>query len=257
MHKTIHSLQSKLLVQYLLIALYYAAALLALSLIQWSHFTWLTGVLTFYAALWSADFAIGLIHLYIDYSPLNFKQGFGLLYTFKGDRGGAEFNALKQKVMADSHWFDRRVYAFKIHHRNGLSNKNTPYRDVLFEFYTPAAIFVLSAIVIVMCWGDYAIASYLAFFDVIFSLFAIHAQYIHYSMHGSQQLKLGNHLVKWLSQANLIYSYQTHAIHHKDGHTGFCFIAGHANFAVNWICKKLLARGLIKADDWHGHAPKV
>lgn len=255
--KRVQNLMQHTLLQYLMIVVFYALAILALLAIDWHHISWLSGIFTCYLALWVADFAIGLIHLYIDYSPLNFKQGFDRLYAFSGDRSGVEFNHLKQDVFAKSHWFDRKVYSFKIHHRNGSSNKNTPYRELFFEFFVPSFIFILSALTILLCWGDYAIASHFALFDVVFALFAIHAQYVHYAMHGSNQLKIGNRLVKYLSNAKLIYSYETHAIHHRDGYTGFCFIAGHANFAVNWLCKKLLARGVINADDWHGRSPSA
>lgn len=235
-----------------LIAVYFALVAFALYCVEWQYFSWISFALVLYAGLWGADFLSGLIHLYIDYRPLNFAKGMDRLYDYTGDRGSREFIELKAEIMRDASWFDHAVYSFKIHHRNASSNRDKPYRDFFTEFVALASILLFCSLFVSWVFPSSPWSAYLAFFDVIVSVAALHADHIHVCVHGSRSMPWGTKVVKWLQKYRLIYSYQTHALHHKDGKSGFCFVTGHANFAVNWICRQLLAHGVICSDDWHG-----
>src|SRR5690606_28482583 len=160
------------------------------------------------------------------------------------------FIELKKGIMQHATWFDHTVYSFKIHHRDASSNKHKYYRDFFIEFVAPASILLLCSLVVSLVFPSHVLWAHLALFDVIVSVVALHAAHIHVCLHGSSKMLLGTRIVQFLSRHRLIYSYKTHALHHKDGLTGFCFVTGHANFAVNWICKKLLQHGIVHSDDW-------
>lgn len=231
---------------------YFALVAFALYQVEWHYFSWVSFLLVLYIGLWCADFIGGLIHLYIDYRPLNFSKGIGRLYDYAGDRGSREFIEMKADIMRNAAWFDHLVYAFKIHHRNASSNRDKPYRDFFTEFVAFAAILLLCSLLVSWVFPSSPWSAYLAFFDVIVSVAALHSDHIHVCTHGSTSMPWGTKIVKILQKYRLIYSNKTHAIHHRDGLTGFCFVTGHANFAVNWICRQLLAYGVIHTEDWHG-----
>lgn len=235
-----------------LIVAYFLLTAFALYCVDWHYFSWLSFILALYAGLWAADFISGLIHLYIDYRPLNYARGIDRLYDYQGDRGSREFIEMKAEIMQHANWFDHVVYAFKIHHRNASSNRDKPYRDFFTEFVALASILLLCSLFVSWIFPASPWSAYLAFFDVIVSMAALHADHIHVCAHGSTSMPWGTKAVKWLQKYHLIYSYQTHALHHKDGKSGFCFVTGHANFAVDWICRRLLTFGLIHGDDWFG-----
>ena len=231
---------------------YFLLALAALYAVEWHYYTWLSFVLVLYAGLWGADFFSGLIHMYIDYRPLNSEKGFDRLYAYDGRRDSREFLDMKAAAMREAVWFDHMVYTFKIHHRDAASNRDKPYRDFFCEFAMPAAILLGCSLFVSLVFPSSPWSAYLAFFDIIVSVAALHSDQRHVCVHGSRSMPLGTRIASWLQKYRLIYSYKTHALHHRDGLTGFCFVTGHANFAVNWICRKLLDLGVIYSDDWHG-----
>ena len=244
------------LFQRALIVVYFSVALLCLWLIDWSHFSWLSFILVFYVGLLVADFVSGLIHLYIDYRPLNVKKGYDRLYDFKGDRNSPEFLEMKADIQQNSSWFDTTVYSFKMHHRTSLPNILMPYRDFFVEAVAPSFMLLLCSLFVSFFFPVGHWSSYLAFFDVVFAVTALHSDIIHAWVHGSKTMPLGVKFARFLLKYNLIYSMRTHGVHHQEGLTGFCFVTGHTNFAVNWICKKLLERGVIYREDWFG-VPRV
>lgn len=240
------------LVKPLWVGVYYLGLAVCLGNVPWASTHALELALTFLAALWVADFLTGLTHLTIDYCALNFNKGFGRLYDYPGPRGGEEFIRIKQQVMQGASWLDAKVYTFKIHHRQARSNCKSSYSDAVLEFLPAALWMVVAGLGLTWALGSHPAAPYVLFFHVVVSFFLGHAQFVHYCMHVSDTMLRGNRLVRTLSQRHLIYSNRTHAEHHKEGLVGFCLITGHANFAVDWLCKVLLARGWIHRDDWFG-----
>jgi len=235
-----------------LIFVYFALALACLFSIEWSHFSFISFFIVLFLGVFAADFFSGLVHLYIDYRPLNYEKKFDLLYDYQGDRGSKEFIEMKSAIVSKANWFDHTVYSFKIHHRNAVSNLNFPYRDFFIQAAPICGILLFVSLFFSWVPPVHPWSSYLALFYVVLSVAAIHSDHIHVCAHGSTAMPLGAKVVRFLQKNKLIYSNKTHGLHHKDGLTGFCFVTGHANFAVNWICKKLLERGVINSDDWHG-----
>jgi len=240
------------LFQRVLIAAYFAVVFLCLWLINWSHFSWLSFILVSYIGLLVADFISGLIHLYIDYRPLNVQKGYDRLYDFEGDRNSAEFLAMKAEIQRNSSWFDTTIYSFKMHHRTALPNILMHYRDFFIEAVTPSFILLLCSLFVSFVFPVSPWSTYLAFFDVVVAVTALHSDIIHAWVHGSRTMPIGVKFARFMLKYKLMYSMKTHGVHHKDGLTGFCFVIGHTNFAVDWICKKLLERGVIHREDWFG-----
>lgn len=239
-------------IRYVIILAYFSMAALALYLIQWHFYNWFSFLLVVYLGTWGADFVGGLVHLFIDYRPLNFTKGFDRLYQYQGDRGSKEFIEMKAEVMKSATSFDHLVYSFKVHHRDPGSNRNLTYSDFFMPFVSLALIGIGLSMFISLVFSEYAWAAYFALFEVILSVGSLHSDHIHVCTHGSLAMPRGTKFVRFLQKCRLIYAYKTHALHHKDGRTGFCFVTGHANFAVNWICRQLLARGMIHSEDWFG-----
>jgi len=116
-----------------LIFVYFALALACLFSIEWSHFSFISFFIVLFVGIFAADFFSGLVHLYIDYRPLNYEKKFDLLYDYQGDRGSKEFIEMKSAIVSKANWFDHTIYSFKIHHRNAASNLNFPYRDFFIQ----------------------------------------------------------------------------------------------------------------------------
>lgn len=235
-----------------LIFVYFALVVVCLYSVQWSHFSWISFGVVFFVGLLAADFISGLVHLYIDYCPLNYDKEFDRLYDYSGDRTSREFVDMKAGIVSKASWFDHTVYSFKIHHRNAASNLGFPYRDFFIQTVTPCMILLFCSLFVSWVFPVHPGFSYLAFFDVVLSVAALHSDHIHVCAHGSKAMPWGVKAVRFLQKYKLIYSAKTHGLHHKDGLTGFCFVTGHTDFLVNWICKKLLERGVIISEDWHG-----
>lgn len=235
-----------------LIVAYFALALLCLYSIRWNDFSWLSFLAVFVVSLLAADFFSGLVHLYIDYRPLNYDKKFDKLYDYSGDRSSPEFIEMKAAIVSKASWFDHTVYSFKIHHRNAASNLHFPYRDFFIQAAAPCMILLFCSLFVAWVFPVHPWSSYLALYDVLVSVAALHSDHIHVCAHGSTAMPWGVKVVRFLQKYKLIYSAKTHGLHHKDGLSGFCFVTGHTNFAVNWICRKLLDRGVISIEDWHG-----
>lgn len=234
-----------------LIAAYYALLFACLWAVDWQQYSLLSFVVVLYVGLLVADFGSGLVHLYIDYRPLNNEKNYDKLYNYSGDRGSEEFGEMKKGIVRDSSWFDHTVYAFKLHHRDAGFSQTTLYRDFFVETAIPGFMLLCFSLFVLAFFPE-PWSSYLAFFWVVCSLAALHSDIIHAWVHGSKTMPRGVKFIRFFLKHKLMYSVKTHALHHKDGLTGFCFVMGHTNFAVNWICKKLLERGIIHIEDWYG-----
>ncbi|NDY93752.1 fatty acid desaturase CarF family protein [Ideonella livida] len=231
---------------------YHLLVLWSLWQLPWGQMPALGVVGVVLAALWLADLLTGLVHLCLDYACLNFERGFGQLFHHQGPRRGPAFQRLRDQVMRGANWVDRKVYTFKIHHRHGQSNQDCGYAGALVEFLPASAAILAGGLGLHTLLQGHAAAGPVLLLHVALSFFVGHAQWVHYCMHGSRAMPRSTRVVRALSRWGLIYSPQTHAEHHRDGLIGFCFITGHANFVVNWLCARLLARGVIHLDDWHG-----
>ncbi|TCK09425.1 fatty acid desaturase CarF family protein [Marinobacterium mangrovicola] len=231
---------------------YFALFFGGLYLVDWSQFTWLSALVTFYVALFLADFVSGLVHLFIDYQPLNYAKGYGELYDYKGKRNSDDFNTKKKRVFSSSTVFDREVYFFKIHHRNAGPCVNRPYRDFFFMTCVPATLFILLSIGLSISGIALSGVAYLSFALLVFSIGVLHTDHIHAWVHGSKTMPWGVAIARRVQKLRLMYSMKTHIRHHQEGESGFCFIIGHANFLVDAICRLLLRMGVIEKRHWFG-----
>lgn len=235
-----------------LITAYFAALITGLYLVDWSQFSVLSWAITFYVALFAADFISGLVHLYIDYHPLNYAKGYDQLFFYKGDRGSEDFRRKKQEIGRASSILDMEVYHFKVHHRNAAPYLTKPYHHFFYETCVPATGFLIAAIVLSTALDRQPEAAYLSFALLVISVGVLHTNHVHAWVHGSKTMPWGVAVIKVVQRLRLMYSVETHNRHHKDGESGFCFIVGHSNFLVDYLCRVLLRLGVIQKGHWHG-----
>ena len=69
-----------------IVASYFILLGFAFCMVEWRHFTLLSFAVTLLAAVFFADFLSGLVHLTIDYFPLNYKKRLHELFFYDGDR---------------------------------------------------------------------------------------------------------------------------------------------------------------------------
>jgi hypothetical protein len=215
--------------------------------------------LTAFIAIILADFISGLVHLYIDYQPLNYKKGYEELFFYTGARHLEEYALKKQAAMKNSSVFDLTVYHFKMHHSYPLPFTLRPYRYFFYDTCVPTTLLIIWAIILSTVLQGVTqlkpfspLLTHLSFMWLIVALLLLHTNHIHACVHGSKTMTWGVAAVRFLQKYHLIYSTKTHKSHHATGETGFCFITGYTNFIVNKICQLLLRWHIIKAKHWHG-----
>lgn len=237
----------------LLIVVYFAALAVGFYLIDWSQMSLLLSLITVYVGLFAADFFSGLVHMYIDYRPLNYEKRYDWLFFYEKDRNSDEFKQREKEILADSTWFDAVVYNFKMHHRTASACLRTPYLYYFYETVVPAAILLLIAVLLSTVLDYGLVTSYLSLEFLIISLAVLHTDHIHAWVHGSRTMTWGAALVRPIQKLGRMYTMKTHARHHKGGESGFCFITGHANPLVDYICRLLLKHGVIYKSHWLGY----
>ncbi len=235
----------------LLIPLYFLLWLGAVSLPDYQAAPFYYWFFLVILAWLNADFYSGLIHIYLDYRPLDNKKGFEVLFHYQGDRSGKEFEVMKQSVLQHATWLEEVVYSFKIHHRNVRPYLRLTYSHFFFETL-PAASFLLLFSGGLLWLTSGLIADSLLFIVLMCSVIALHTNHIHACVHGSKKMRNGVKLIRLLQKAGLMYSTRRHHEHHKAGLTGFCLISGHTDFLVDRICGWLLKKGWISQAEWRG-----
>jgi hypothetical protein len=236
----------------IIVTSYFAALGAGFWLVEWRYFSALSFVVVLYAAIFFADFLSGLIHLFIDYYPLNYQRRLNELFFYAGDRSQDAFNKKRQAIFKGATFFDKEVYHFKVHHRNVTPLIQKPYSDFFYKTGGSAAIILLWPLALLTYFESSLIIHYAAFFLLIVSVGTLYTDIIHSWAHGSKTMPWGVKTVAVLRKMRLMYSAETHLKHHQHGVSGFCFITGHSDFLVDKICRWLLVRGLIYKRHWHG-----
>lgn len=138
----------------------------------------------------NTDFYSGLIHIYLDYRPLDKRKGFEQLFHYQGDRSSAEFEAMKQPVLAQASWLEEIVYSFKIHHRSVRPYLRFTYSHFFFETF-PAAAFLLVLTGLLLPLTSGLVADSVLFILLLCSVITLHTNHIHACVHGSKQMRWG------------------------------------------------------------------
>lgn len=235
-----------------LILSYFLALIAGFYLIQWQQFSVLSFLAVLYVSLFIADFIGGLAHLFIDYQPLNYAKHYDELYFYPGDRNTPDFADKKRQIVENSSRLDMSVYHFKVHHRNVSPYLNRRYASFFYETVVPSAMLLVTALVLATRSEQNALSVYLAFALLIISVGVLHTNHVHSWVHGSKTMPWGVAAIKVLQKMRLMYSMETHARHHSQGESGFCFLIGHANFIVDPLCRLLLQWHIIHKRHWHG-----
>jgi hypothetical protein len=194
----------------------------------------------------------GLGHLFIDYFPLNYRKRLNELFFYDGSRDSDDFKRKRSDIFKAASFFDQQVYFFKTHHRSAGPLVAKSYFAIFCPMAGPALLLIAIAIAVLIDAPHQAASQYAAFTLLIVSLGVAHNDHVHSWVHGSKTMPLGVKAVRFLQKWRLIYSNQTHNRHHQQGESGFCFITGHANFVVDFICRLLLKLNVIHKHHWHG-----
>lgn len=241
--------------------IFYALLLAALTQIDWGGMS-LPGVLvTLVVASIIADFASGLWHLFVDYYPLNYPLGYDQILFYKGKRDSEEFTQLRQSIIDRGSFMDRLAYQFKAHHkypkcsrsinRNFLDTAIGAFAALAYAVFllfvyrldNPSGILLLT---LLHAYPEYILGV------LIFAALVANIEHIHHCVHYPKEFPIAGRVIGFLQRCGLVYASQTHTRHHRGDGVGFCFITGHANFAIGYLRKFLLGRGIITEDRWHG-----
>lgn len=223
--------------------LFYALLLVAIATIDYRALTvpWLLLILPL--SIFIADFLSGVVHLFLDYYPINEKAGFDRLYVYPGDRGSEEFLALRRQVHAHpaTRLIDHLAYTFKIHHDRPRAMNRKSYAEHVFETVAPAAVVLAGAFV-----APPAVALTLA----IAAFLVANVQFIHACVHDTHRSRFWKAVVHRLQAWRVMYSTRAHGIHHRDGVSNFCLVTGWANVLLNPLFALLLRYHIVDRYHW-------
>lgn len=229
--------------------IFYLLLAVCLYFVDWGKMSFWSIAATVILTTSFADFCTGLVHLYIDYRPLNYAVGMDKLYYFNGDRETEEFRQFKKSIVDKAPWFDEIIYNFKIHHRRPSTKSSINANFMNWAVPAFALLFYTMLLMYLSVFADYP--------ELILSLLVgaaltANIEYIHYTVHGARGRPVGRRVIGLLQKLHLVYGKETHGRHHAGEGSGFCFLTGHTNFIVDYICRELLRRGIINQDHWFG-----
>lgn len=188
-----------------------------------------------------ADFLSGVLHLCLDYYPLNTKAGMDKIYFYVGDRATQSFLQLKQEVMRRASLVDMLSYDFKIHHCKAKKMNQKTYPVLMLETVLPALALTLLGIFLPQPWGVCLLVT---------GFFVAQIQFVHACVHDTPRSVFWKRVIQKLQQLGVMYSLAEHGAHHRDGQANFCLITGWANRLLNPICLWLFQKQIIQREFW-------
>lgn len=194
-------------------------------------------------ALFLADFLSGLVHVFLDYYPINGKAGFDRMYVYSGKRNSDEFKALRRAVYAhpDARLIDHLAYSFKIHHDRPRAMNRKIYPVHVFETVIPASVVVLLS---------FAAPPAIAFTLAVAGFLVANVQFIHACVHDTPRSRVWKPVIHRLQRWHVMYSARTHGIHHREGVSNFCLVTGWANPLLNPLFRLMLHVGIANRYHW-------
>lgn len=180
-------------------------------------------------ALYLADALSGVIHFYLDYRPCPSGVGLKELFFYTGNKGSAEYIALRRKTMTRVNAFEELVFDFKIHH----PSPDTLGRRGLIKLTLGAVVFAgfpVSLVLVALTYFDLMNAHLMLFCLVLIGAIVI-SQYAHSCAHK----KTVPFIPMLLQKSYLFITTERHDVHHRTLDRDFCTLNGWANVLVNII----------------------
>jgi len=189
------------------------------------------------AGWYVADLLSGLTHMYMDYRPCTPGVGLNEMFHYTGSREGADYLALRDRVLPRISAFERLVYDFKNHHPRPEALGRRPFlvqigSTILFVSL-PASV-LLNCITLVSAVPGWFIAG-----AVVLIVGGTLAQYFHGTLH-----RVDNPwVVRAMRHVGLLMTPEAHTLHHATLRRDFATNTGWSNPVVNLIFRVATSRG--------------
>lgn len=194
-------------------------------------------------AIFLADLFSGMVHVFLDYYPINREAGFYEMLAYQGDRAQPDYLALRKRVLAHhtTTLIDRLAYDFKIHHIKPRAMNRKTYAIHMLETVVPATLLALAALLVP---AEGALTLFVMAFLVA------HVQFVHACVHDTPRSVFWKRLVHLLQKLHVVYSLESHMQHHRHGVSNFCLITGWANVVLNPVFRLLVKLRVVDPANW-------
>jgi hypothetical protein len=224
-----------------LACLLYGLMAASLLVLDWHALTFLPVLVACLLAILCADFASGVLHIYLDYLPFRAGAGIERVYFHVGPRDTPEYLAFKASIFRHCSRVDLLSYNFKIHHWKPKAFTRKDYAFHALETMPAAFPVLLASFFLPPTWALGA---------VVMAFFVTNTQFIHACIHDTDRSVFWKKTVRVLQRMRVIYSFETHMEHHRHGQKNFCLITGWANPLLNPLAAQLFRRGVFKKELW-------
>lgn len=221
--------------------LIYGLMAASLLLLDWPSLSPLTALLVCLAGIFIADLLSGILHVYLDYLPFPKDAGIERAYFYVGPRDSAEYLESKAVIFKPLSAVHLLSFNFKIHHWKPKAINRKDYAWHALDTMPPAYLVVIAS---------FFLPPTAALCAVVVSFFVLNTQFIHSCIHDTHKSVFWKRVVRQLQKLHIIYSFETHMTHHRDGRENFCLITGWANFLLNPVCALLFRRQVLNHALW-------
>ncbi|MEO6091855.1 MAG: fatty acid desaturase CarF family protein [Novosphingobium sp.] len=191
------------------------------------------------AGWYVADFASGMIHLYMDYRPCPPGRKLDELFFYAGSRESPEYAELFRTRMAAVSPLERLVYDFKNHHPRPWALGRRPVWRLI------GSTVIVAALPLSLGMNLLTIAtpvpSWVSAFFVSFITGGAFAQYFHGTLH-----RLENPwFIDAMRKVGLLMAPEAHQLHHDTLQRDFATNCGWSNPLINPLFRALRSRGYL------------
>ena len=191
------------------------------------------------AGWYAADFASGMIHLYMDYRPCPQGRRLDELFFYPGSRESPEYVELFRTRMSAVSPLERLVYDFKNHHpRPAALGRRSVWR-LIGSTVIIAALPVSLALNLLMSITP--VPSFVSAFFVSFLIGGAFAQYFHGTLHRSEN----PWFIGAMRKLGLLMTPEAHQLHHDTLQRDFATNCGWSNPLINPLFRALRSRGYL------------
>lgn len=194
-------------------------------------------------AIFIADFVSGVVHIWLDYRPVNAAAGFRAMLDYEGNRGTPEYLAMRAAAFRhpSTTLIDKLSYNFKTHHLRPRAINKKSYAQHMLDTVAPATALALAAF---LAPAPYALTMLIAAF------FIANTQFVHACVHDTHRSRFWKGVIRRLQRLHIVYSLDTHMQHHRYGVSNFCLLTGWANFLMNPLFRLLRHFGVAREEHW-------
>ncbi|RJF88501.1 carotenoid synthesis regulator CarF [Oleomonas cavernae] len=189
------------------------------------------------AAWYIADFASGLIHMYMDYRPCAEGSRLDELFFYEGHRGSPAYKALHREIMSKLNLFEQLVFDFKAHHPRPLTLGR---RDLLAQVWATVAVLTLPvSLLLNLAWLTLPVPPWFMAGAVTALIAGTLSQYFHGTLHR----RANPWIIPVMRRLHLLITVEAHDLHHATLDRDFATISGWSNPVLNRVFNWLKARG--------------